>query len=426
MAGACGKCLIALDNQGGYAKCLGCKKLYHFGQCSVSSATWRSKSQQVKDEWRCEVCRGKLKPPSEQSSPSSEAENFVDASSMPDAATKSILAAVRLVSQQLDDRCNSLKNSLKTFSNGHFVNIEKLVQGLSSQLNEFKMDVQLLSSANAKLTAENESLRGDLQLARNRIGDLELKMQSSSTATASLPGDSNNSRVDNSVANSSEDRARVTMPFSKVVRNGVAASRGENLVSNSPGVQFSSHVSPSLTLNQSKKKANQLKSTTHHLPQLFIPPSPSSAADGQTDGWNTVQNRRNASGARKKSAKIGVRSIEPSLGSQSQALPAVKPLVPRVRKAALFVSRFAPSVSSRDIEEMVRGSVTLSELKVTKLKTRHDDYSSFHVEVLSSDLIKIDDVNVWPNGCLIKVFYGPLISDVIVSEDTPTENVVSS
>lgn len=419
MAGACGKCALALDNQGGYAKCLGCKKQFHFGQCSVSSATWRAKSQQVKDEWRCEVCRGKLPTPSAQLPLSSETVNTVDASSIADAPTKSILDAVRLVSQQLDDKCNSLKNSLKAYSNGHYVNIEKLVQGLSSQLNDVKMDVQLLTSANAKLSTENESLRGDLQLARNRIGELELKMQCSSTV--SLFGDAS---AGNSAVKSNDDGARVTMLYNKVVTSGVPNSSSGTLGSNSPGIQSSSHVSPSQTLPQRKKKDNQVKTTAPPLPQLTIS-SPAPAANGQPDGWNTVQSRRNTSGARRKSAKIGTRSIESSLGSQSQCLPTVKPFVPRVRKAALFVSRFAPSVSSRDIEEMIRGSVTLSELKVTKLKTRHTDYSSFHVEVLSSDLNKIDDVNVWPNGCLMKVYYGALISDVIVNENASTDNVVN-
>ncbi|KAI5738780.1 hypothetical protein M8J77_011139 [Diaphorina citri] len=422
---SCGKCSLEIDAVAGYAKCVGCNQRYHFGQCSVSSATWRGKSQLLKDDWRCEACR-KL------NSQSPSVDNVVvpevrALGTMPD-GTKSILDAIHQLGRQQDEKLNNLKSSLKSYTNGHCVNLEKRIQELSTQLNTVCAEVKGISTTQKQLLEENVKLKKDLANARQYIEELELKTLSSSGV--SMSRNSN----DGQFQGTCQDKSRVTMSYVRAVTDG---SGNASTLTDASGVG----VRKSQTSSQSGSHSAQSAVRASPLVQRSDADKSStpvggsqSRITGQNDEWTLVPQKRKknviSAGTKKKTApKIGTRTVDCAGGSQSQSLPMVKPLKPRERKSALFVSRFAPEVSSQDIGNLIRESVTLSQLKVSKIKTRHNnDYSSFHVEVLHSELSKIDDVNIWPDGCLIKLYYGSLLPDIIIDENVRANvsNVLSN
>jgi hypothetical protein len=82
----------------------------------------------------------------------------------------------------------------------------------------------------------------------------------------------------------------------------------------------------------------------------------------------------------------------------------------RVKTKALFVSRFSPEVSSRDIEKFLKEQLKLSLPICTRLKTEFKTYASFHISVTEDNFSLIYNTGVWPDGCLIPPFYGRLNS----------------
>lgn len=396
----CVKCKLEIDRDAGYAQCQGCNQRYHFGNCSVSSSTWRAKGQEAKDSWRCESCRKSTQTLSEVSAQSGQIPAVTPQSSD---GLKSVKETLQMFSKEQDAKMVGLKGFLTNQSNSIYSNLEKLIKAIGQDL---KTEVKNMEAAHKKLAQDNEFLKSELLEAREKIETLELKMKSSLPLSQSQPTVTHVQQKSDA-----NGRARVTNPQYNVV---VASSSSLQPTS---GVLGASLQSTSGALGAS--------------PQPTSGRSPAVPRDGNSDnGWVQVNRRkqRNGSGdvggdgvSRQRSRgavpKIGKRSAEQLSGSQS--LPMVRTPMVRERMSALFVSRFAATVSSEDIKTMVQNTVspTLSHLKVTKIKTRYMDlYSSFHVEVQASDFEKIDNVDVWPDGCLIKPYYGKLISDVVVNE----------
>lgn len=76
-------------------------------------------------------------------------------------------------------------------------------------------------------------------------------------------------------------------------------------------------------------------------------------------------------------------------------------------KRAIFVTRFQPSVTSKDIEYLLV-NLNLKHVKCTQLRTKFCSYSSFHIEVVASEFYSVNNPDVWPDGILISLFYGQL------------------
>jgi hypothetical protein len=83
------------------------------------------------------------------------------------------------------------------------------------------------------------------------------------------------------------------------------------------------------------------------------------------------------------------------------------------RSKALFVSRFSPEDTTTDIEESLKEQLSLKRIVCTRLKTKFDIYASFHVLVNEDDFPLVNNMDVWPNGCLIASFFGRLSPDKI-------------
>lgn len=396
----CSKCSGELDNALGYSKCLGCNSRYHFGQCSVTATTWKSKTAALRAEWRCEVCR------KSNSSSQSKDTNLspIVPKSGPSDVQNAITSSFKSFSTLQEERFVSLEKKLKSHSSSLFEGLETLINGLISQLEVIKDDMKTMEIIQQDLYKQNQSLENELRQSREKICTLELKMRGGDSRTL----------VNQVPPVPTDKKSRSQMPYSTAVTKEVpGATLASKSSSSIVGAAVVGSSSVSHSQIQSGKQVNSARSTS------LSAETNSSAQSGSEDGWTKVNHRQ-----RKERNTGGPRTV-PKIGkmtqtSGSQSLVMVKPVPPRVRTSALFVSRFAPNVSSKDIESMiVQGSnMQFTHLKVVKIKTRYiDSYSSFRVEVHSLDFDKIYDVDIWPVGCLIKPYLGKLLPEVVVKED---------
>jgi hypothetical protein len=90
----------------------------------------------------------------------------------------------------------------------------------------------------------------------------------------------------------------------------------------------------------------------------------------------------------------------------------------KARSKSLFVSRFSPDVTAFDVENLLNAQLQLASLSCTRLKSKHDSYSSFHVSVTEDYFNLINNTAVWPKGCLIAPYYGRLNPEQIYNDAT--------
>lgn len=76
--------------------------------------------------------------------------------------------------------------------------------------------------------------------------------------------------------------------------------------------------------------------------------------------------------------------------------------------AALFVSRLQPGTTERDIINSINEQININSFKCTQLKTKFDSYTSFHIAVEEKDFPVINNIEIWPLGCLLMPFLGRL------------------
>jgi len=129
----------------------------------------------------------------------------------------------------------------------------------------------------------------------------------------------------------------------------------------------------------------------------------------KSDDFIVVQRKRNKSIPAKTEAPNPRRPRnQPLVGVLESTLRVVnRP----VKRKALFVSRFHPDVSVEDITKSLKNQLKLKSVECCKLKTKFNSYSSFHVSVEEADFNLVNNVGVWPRGCLIAPFYGPLLPE---------------
>ncbi|KAI5721249.1 hypothetical protein M8J77_018115 [Diaphorina citri] len=89
--------------------------------------------------------------------------------------------------------------------------------------------------------------------------------------------------------------------------------------------------------------------------------------------------------------------------------------VPNVQSFQLFVTRIAPETSSQKLGETLLSSVPdLTSVRCSKLKTKHESYTSFHVVVPDHQSSLVSCEEAWPEGALIKRFSGKLLKSYVV------------
>lgn len=132
------------------------------------------------------------------------------------------------------------------------------------------------------------------------------------------------------------------------------------------------------------------------------------------DGFTEVVGRRRANNNKQNSTPQLKTSLRPPrpvplIGENKSSSLKTVPVVPRQRKKSLFVSRFDPSVMESEIEEHLKSALPpLGDVKVTRLATKLEHYSSFHIEVAENDFPLVNNSTIWPSGVLVKEFFGRL------------------
>lgn len=90
--------------------------------------------------------------------------------------------------------------------------------------------------------------------------------------------------------------------------------------------------------------------------------------------------------------------------------------VPVRRHIDIFVSRLEPCVTTSMLKSELFNSY--SDVTINKLVTKHPSYSSFHVRLPAEKLDVVLEPTFWPDGVMVKRFWGRLTPEMILS-DTP-------
>lgn len=407
----CGKCALEVTAETGSIRCRGCNYRYHY-QCSLSSSTWKAKSQDGKDAWRCEACRRQAKQQSQKSDGNDDTDdNSEKSGETRNSGESDIMSHVQATLKPLFEEhtkvaSNLISESEKNLKNhvqAVHKNTEKLVTSLCSKIDELCKSLKCVQASQEKLLEDNVLLKNELRSAKEKISSLELKIQPAVPSHTSYA----NVILDSKRAGSSNPQH--SKSHSSVVGDLNAAHVNQQI---SPRVN-GSQPRHQLIAQQSHGSSSTTRTTNTPSRAPDSGPVQRGGGVGGTDGgdWQVQTNRRRGRTNNSVPIKIGTKQ-------QASSVPLVRPKDPTTRTSALFVTRFAPEVKARDIKELVESSLSLSQLNVSKIKTRRQDlYSSFHVEVLESDFEKIDDVSIWPDGCMIKPYQGRLLPRIVLQDD---------
>ncbi|KAG8277041.1 hypothetical protein J6590_050876 [Homalodisca vitripennis] len=111
------------------------------------------------------------------------------------------------------------------------------------------------------------------------------------------------------------------------------------------------------------------------------------------------------------------------IGKKTDSFIKTIPVRPRpTRRKALFISRLCPEVSASDIEGYIKHEVTLDFVKCSQLRTKYEDYASFHIEVNETDMDKVLNADIWPSGCLLTKFKGVLRKEAVINGTSSNEH----
>ena len=153
---------------------------------------------------------------------------------------------------------------------------------------------------------------------------------------------------------------------------------------------------PTPTMTSSAKTTSQMASQ---------PTSPTVVLnDFDHDEFKTVVNRRN-----KNKTKNNNKPVILCKGPNVLLQPAIK----RIRRKTIFVTRVAPGTTTDVIDNHIKSNIDISTALCTKLKTKYETYSSFHISFDEHHLKEITNPDNWPEGILISTFMGKLKDDQI-------------
>nr|CAD7587621.1 unnamed protein product [Timema genevievae] len=190
------------------------------------------------------------------------------------------------------------------------------------------------------------------------------------------------------------------------------SSPSTSLLSKSP-------KSPKLTFSQALTSNNK-SSGVDSKSVVKSPAGSQSASASADDGFTVVSSRKN------KSSNSNVREDPPVQRSRARKLLTGNKIATDLqtvnkvfKKKSLFVTRFSPEVSSLAIQSYLTKELNLDYLVCSKLKTKFNSYSSFHISVKEDDFPMINISDIWPSGCLIAPYYGKLLPEQIVCEESP-------
>jgi hypothetical protein len=89
--------------------------------------------------------------------------------------------------------------------------------------------------------------------------------------------------------------------------------------------------------------------------------------------------------------------------------------VPVVKFGDIFVSRLHPQVTVSQLKNELFDGVDVS---ISQMVTRHPSYSSFHVRIPAEMLTDVLQPTFWPEGIMVKRFWGRLLPERIAKSST--------
>lgn len=252
-------------------------------------------------------------------------------------------------------------------------NFPSSYDGLAVQLETVRLNSVSLLDMVSDILAYVKNLEKDMNELKSE--NLVLKEQLSELLSkGGCPLIPNQIKSTNSVRSNDP----IKKSYSKVVSENRAADNQHNCNSDASATRKSASTTPRVTVSHNNIELNQANAST-------------SAND--SEGFQLV--------SRKKYKKR-----EPKVGTLASSNIEMAP--ERIKTKSLFVSRFSSKVSTSNIEDSLKNQLQLRSLAVTKLKTKYQSYSSFHITVDVRDFDSINNPEVWPAGCLIAPFYGKL------------------
>jgi len=99
------------------------------------------------------------------------------------------------------------------------------------------------------------------------------------------------------------------------------------------------------------------------------------------------------------------------VGSNSTASSKLE-AVPLVKFGDIFVSRFHPQITATQLKTKLFDGMDVS---ITQMITRHSTYSSFHIRVPAEMLTDVLQPSFWPEGIMVKRFWGRLLPERIAN-----------
>jgi hypothetical protein len=78
----------------------------------------------------------------------------------------------------------------------------------------------------------------------------------------------------------------------------------------------------------------------------------------------------------------------------------------------IFVSRLHPQVTAAQLKSELFDGVDVS---ISQMVTRHPSYSSFHIRLPAELLTDVLQPTFWPEGIMVKRFWGRLLPEMIVN-----------
>jgi len=123
--------------------------------------------------------------------------------------------------------------------------------------------------------------------------------------------------------------------------------------------------------------------------------------------------RSRSNSVKRKRIEVGRENKQPLIGTGDSSAVMI-PVIKKVVKKRVFVSRIAPNFTPADLHRALRPRLS-SSLSVSRLHTTHDSYSSFCLFVTETDEKVVLNSDFWPPGTVIKPYFGRLSPDRIHS-----------
>nr|CAD7201566.1 unnamed protein product [Timema douglasi] len=198
------------------------------------------------------------------------------------------------------------------------------------------------------------------------------------------------------------------------------SSQSSKPIESSPSTSYISKSpnSPKLTFSQALT-SNKKSSVVESKSVVKSPAGAQSASASADDGFTVVSRRKNNSANSVREDPPAQRSRARKLLTGNKTATDLQTVNRVFKKKSLFVTRFSPEISSLAIQSYLTKELNLDYLVCSKLKTKFNSYSSFHISVKEDDFPMINNGDIWPSGCLIAPFYGKLLPEQIICEESP-------